>query len=224
MEADKEKSPEDVIQTILGSVPREPFTVVVLESTAKGIGNFFHDTWCDAVDGKSAYTPLFVPWFEIDIYYKPFINEKQKIEFIQSMTRDELTRFYAGPRWRASTGTGRSDASIRPIGRCAASFPQPPMKRSKLPDARRMTRCMSASSGPLSGNRCMSGNCSPMRPTGPKLCKIYILCQRPPEIFTFGSCLIPRGVSPTAMRWRSTLAGAVPMPTGVLFRYSTVSP
>ena len=62
-----------------------------------------------------------------------------------------------GPRWRASTGTGRSDASIRPIGRCAASFPQPPMKRSKLPDARRMTRCMSASSGPLSGNRCMSG-------------------------------------------------------------------
>lgn len=36
MEADKEKSPEDVIQTILGSVPREPFTVVVLESTAKG--------------------------------------------------------------------------------------------------------------------------------------------------------------------------------------------
>lgn len=92
----KEKRPEDVIQTILGSVPREPFTVVVLESTAKGIGNFFHDTWCDAVDGKSAYTPLFVPWFEIDIYYKPFINEKQKIEFIQSMTRDELTRFYAG--------------------------------------------------------------------------------------------------------------------------------
>ena len=37
----RERKPEDVIQTILGSVPREPFTVVVLESTAKGIGNFF---------------------------------------------------------------------------------------------------------------------------------------------------------------------------------------
>lgn len=73
-----------------------------------------------------------------------------------------------------------------------------------------MTRCMSASSGPLSGNRCMSGNCSPMRPTGPKLWQNLHLCQRPPEIFTFGSCLIPRGVSPTAMRWRSTLAGASP--------------
>lgn len=70
----KERKPEDVIQTILGSVPREPFTVVVLESTAKGIGNFFHDTWCEAVDGRSAYTLLFVAWYEIDIYYKPFVS------------------------------------------------------------------------------------------------------------------------------------------------------
>lgn len=92
----KERKPEDVIQTILGSVPREPFTVVVLESTAKGIGNFFHDTWCEAVDGRSAYTPLFVAWFEIDIYYKSFISEKQKIEFVQSLTHDEWVRFHAG--------------------------------------------------------------------------------------------------------------------------------
>lgn len=92
----KERKPEDVIQTIIGSVPREPFTVVVLESTAKGIGNFFHDTWCEAVDSRSAYTPLFVAWFEIDIYNKPFISEKQKSEFVQSLTRDELARFHAG--------------------------------------------------------------------------------------------------------------------------------
>lgn len=92
----KERKPEDVIQTILGSVPREPFTVVVLESTAKGIGNFFHDTWCEAVDGRSAYTPLFVAWYEIDIYYKPFVSERQKTEFVHSMTRDELARFHAG--------------------------------------------------------------------------------------------------------------------------------
>lgn len=92
----KERKPEDVIQTIIGSVPREPFTVVVLESTAKGIGNFFHDTWCEAVDGRSAYTTVFVAWFEIDIYYKPFFSEKQKIEFVKSLTRDELARFYAG--------------------------------------------------------------------------------------------------------------------------------
>ena len=91
----KEKSPEDVIQTILGSVPREPFTVVVLESTAKGIGNFFHDTWCDAVDGKSAYTPLFVPWFEIDIYYKPFINEKQKTATLTKRGVKKAEQFFS---------------------------------------------------------------------------------------------------------------------------------
>ena len=78
MEADKREEPRGCDTDYPRSVPREPFTVVVLESTAKGIGNFFHDTWCDAVDGKSAYTPLFVPWFEIDIYYKPFINESRR--------------------------------------------------------------------------------------------------------------------------------------------------
>lgn len=92
----KERKPEDVIQTIIGSVPREPFTVVVLESTAKGIGNFFHDTWCEAVDGRSAYTPLFVPWFEIDIYYKEFLDGQQQVEFARSLTREELARFHAG--------------------------------------------------------------------------------------------------------------------------------
>lgn len=92
----KERKPEDVIQTIIGSVPREPFTVVVLESTAKGIGNFFHDTWCDAVDGRTAYTPVFVAWFEIDIYYKPFVDERQKRKFASNLTRDELARFNNG--------------------------------------------------------------------------------------------------------------------------------
>ena len=92
----KERKPEDVIQTIIGSVPLEPFTVVVLESTAKGIGNFFHNTWCDAVDGRSAYKPVFVAWFEIELYYKPFIDEKQRRKFIATMTRDELSRFYMG--------------------------------------------------------------------------------------------------------------------------------
>ena len=74
----KERKPEDVIQTILGSVPREPFTVVVLESTAKGIGNFFHDTWCEAVDGRSAYTPLFVAWYEIDIISRSSASGKRR--------------------------------------------------------------------------------------------------------------------------------------------------
>lgn len=92
----KERKPEDVIQTIIGSVPREPFTVVVLESTAKGIGNFFHGAWCDATDGRSAYRPVFVAWFEIDLYYKPFADEAQKRTFAASLNRDELARFYAG--------------------------------------------------------------------------------------------------------------------------------
>ena len=67
----KGKKPEDLIQSIFGSILSGPYTVKVLESTAKGVGNYFHRTWLDAVDGKNNFTPVFIPWFMIDIYSKP---------------------------------------------------------------------------------------------------------------------------------------------------------
>jgi len=35
---------------------------VIVESTAKGIGNYFYNTWRRAVAGKSKFTPRFVSW------------------------------------------------------------------------------------------------------------------------------------------------------------------
>ena len=92
----KGKKPEDFITAIVSSTPSDPFTVVVLESTAKGIGNYFHNTWCEAEAGENAYKPVFVAWWEIDIYYKRFYLERQMQDFIQSMTPDEKYRFSLG--------------------------------------------------------------------------------------------------------------------------------
>ena len=92
----KERKPEDVIQTIIGSIPREPFTAVVMESTAKGIGNYFHEAWTEATAGRNAYTPVFVAWWEIDLYLKPFPDEAARLAFARSLTRDELNRFELG--------------------------------------------------------------------------------------------------------------------------------
>lgn len=86
----------DVIQSVLGSVPDDPFTAVVLESTAKGIGNYFHDTWIKAERGENGYTPIFVSWFEIAIYWRPFGSEQEKIEFARSLTEEELYYFNLG--------------------------------------------------------------------------------------------------------------------------------
>lgn len=87
---------EDVIQSTVGSIPDDPFTCVVLESTAKGVGNYFHMTWLKAEKGENGYTPVFVAWFEIDLYYRRFRSEQEKIDFVRSMTEEEIYYFNLG--------------------------------------------------------------------------------------------------------------------------------
>ena len=60
--------PEDVMRSVLGTVLAEPDTIVVLESTANGVGNFFHNEWLRAQSGHSDKVAVFVPWHEIELY------------------------------------------------------------------------------------------------------------------------------------------------------------
>ena len=48
---------------ILQAIPNEPGTEVFLESTANGLGNFFHQMWQEAVVGANEYLPIFIPWY-----------------------------------------------------------------------------------------------------------------------------------------------------------------
>lgn len=48
---------------ILQAVPGETGTEVILESTANGIGNYFHEMWQAAEAGLSEFIAIFVPWF-----------------------------------------------------------------------------------------------------------------------------------------------------------------
>ena len=81
------KRPEDVIQTITGSVSHYPYTFIVKESTAKGVGNYFHKSWIAAKNGKSADIPVFVPWFEIEMYQMPI--EETIEDFVATLTEYE---------------------------------------------------------------------------------------------------------------------------------------
>lgn len=80
------KKPEDLVQSVRATVAREPYTMIVLESTAKGSGNFFHREWISAERGESGYCPLFVPWFEIDLYRIPFETTDEMLSFIESLS------------------------------------------------------------------------------------------------------------------------------------------
>ena len=64
-------SPDDLIRSVCGSVALKPETVIVLESTSNGVGDYFHDEWLRARLGRSDKAALFVPWHEISIYTLP---------------------------------------------------------------------------------------------------------------------------------------------------------
>lgn len=73
---------ERVAQSLRNTVKYVPYSMIVLESTANGIGNFFHNEWLAAVEGRSRYVPVFIAWWEIDMYqmeilisYDQFISE-----------------------------------------------------------------------------------------------------------------------------------------------------
>ena len=63
--------PDDVVRSVCGSITLKPDTVIVLESTANGVGNFVHDEWLRAQMERSDKETVFVPWHEIGFYTAP---------------------------------------------------------------------------------------------------------------------------------------------------------
>ena len=82
-----EWTPAKVIKAASSSIQPDPLTFIVRESTPNGRENEFHDAWVAAnsvdKDGKplSAFTPVFVAWFEIEKYILPFASEDERADF-----------------------------------------------------------------------------------------------------------------------------------------------
>lgn len=55
---------------VLQAVPDADGTEVILESTANGVGNFFHQKWRDAERGIGDFIAVFVPWYWQEEYRK----------------------------------------------------------------------------------------------------------------------------------------------------------
>lgn len=66
-EADRH-DPVDVARAVMSGIAKVPLSVVVMESTANGVGNYFHREWERAVSGESDKRSFFVPWYEIEAY------------------------------------------------------------------------------------------------------------------------------------------------------------
>jgi hypothetical protein len=59
------------INGLMQAIPNSKGTFVFVESTANGIGNPFHNIWTAAVEGKSDYEAIFIPWFVQEEYRAP---------------------------------------------------------------------------------------------------------------------------------------------------------
>jgi hypothetical protein len=53
---------------ILQAISSEPGTEIIMESTANGIGNYFHERWLSAMGAEDEYQAIFLPWYWQDEY------------------------------------------------------------------------------------------------------------------------------------------------------------
>lgn len=74
-------NPKNTMTALMQCVPDEANTLVVMESTANGVGGYFYDMWNSAVEGRNDFTPLFFPWFMDSEYTKEFETKEQREEF-----------------------------------------------------------------------------------------------------------------------------------------------
>jgi hypothetical protein len=74
---------------ILQCVPDLPGTEIILESTANGVNNYFHEMWQKAESGLTDYIPIFVPWYWQD-EYKREVPKDFKLNHIE----EHLQRTY----------------------------------------------------------------------------------------------------------------------------------
>lgn len=87
-------SPDDLIRSVCASVALMPLSLIVMESTANGIGNYFYDEWQRAKQGLSDKTPIFIPWYECQSNTLEIDGKLE--EFIPTLTQQELKFWNAG--------------------------------------------------------------------------------------------------------------------------------
>lgn len=66
---------EDQMTGLLQTMPNSGRSVLVVESTANGF-NYFKKLWDKAVAGENGFIPLFIPWFEMKEYRRPYRGEQ----------------------------------------------------------------------------------------------------------------------------------------------------
>jgi len=80
------KKPEDIIRAACSGILYRPGTMIVYESTANGIGNFFHREYTGSRDNpKAQFSAIFISWHEIEHNELPFSSDEEKAAFARDL-------------------------------------------------------------------------------------------------------------------------------------------
>ena len=86
-------SPQDFIRAVCGAIALIPNSLIVIESTANGVGSYFHKEWIRCREGRGDKHAVFVPWHEIAIYR---MEPDDPAQFAATMTDYEWGLWNAG--------------------------------------------------------------------------------------------------------------------------------
>lgn len=81
---------------VLQTIADEPGTEIILESTANGIGNYFHRACMDALAGRGKFELIFVPWYWQDEYRSAvpsgwdFTDHEKELAEIYGLDEEQL--------------------------------------------------------------------------------------------------------------------------------------
>lgn len=108
-EVSKYPDAKTTLLSLLQTVPDTPNSMVVMESTANGIGGEFYNRWKSAETGESTYIPVFISWLVDNEYTLRFKNEEDRNRFMTTLNAHEevLTKYGATPEhlhWRRKIG------------------------------------------------------------------------------------------------------------------------
>lgn len=81
------KNKKELLLGIMQSVPDDPNTMVVIESTANGYDHF-KELWDGAVSGENAWVPVFLPWYLEKGYRKAVPPGTEWTEEEETLRRD----------------------------------------------------------------------------------------------------------------------------------------
>jgi hypothetical protein len=82
--------PKTTMLGLMQCVPDSENTNVIIESTANGVGDYFHDMWQKAEKGLNDFVAIFLPWFIQPEYTRAFRSDAEKQQLISEV--DMVTR------------------------------------------------------------------------------------------------------------------------------------